>query len=169
MGGAVRSPEGVRVMRAPDRYSVSPLHSFCTVPVHRTPSFAETVKAVWRWVTGHHALPLRERIIEQRVVERLAEEIEEEGTSGRYVRRTAPRFDCVCCRWDRARREMARISTDRRSQTARDDRKPSGGVPERLEPRSQPVTVSGASGAGSSSRIASRRRSTGCATASPPA
>jgi hypothetical protein len=70
-------------MRAPDRYSVSPLPSFCTVvPVHRTPSFAETVKAVWRWVTGHHALPLREQIRDARLVEALADEIVEEETNG---------------------------------------------------------------------------------------
>jgi hypothetical protein len=73
--------EGVRVMRAPDRYSVSPLHSFCTVvPVHRVPSFAEMVKAVWWWVTGHHVLPLREQIRDAQLVERLAEEIAEEET-----------------------------------------------------------------------------------------
>jgi hypothetical protein len=61
------------------RPSVSPLHSFCTVaPVHRTPSFAETVKAVWRWVTGHHVLPLREQIRDARLVEKIAEELEEE-------------------------------------------------------------------------------------------
>ena len=65
------------MMRAPDRYSVSPLPSFCTVvPVHRVPSFAETVRAVWRWVTGHHALPLREQIRDAKLVELLAEEIE---------------------------------------------------------------------------------------------
>jgi hypothetical protein len=78
-------------MRPPDRYSVSPLHSFCTVvPVHRTPSFAETVKAVWRWATGHHALPLREQIRDARLVEALAEEIAEEETSGPVIRQTAP-------------------------------------------------------------------------------
>jgi hypothetical protein len=78
---AIRAAEGVRVMRAPDRYSVSPLHSFCTVvPVHRTPSFAETVKVVWRWVTGHHVLSLREQIRDARLVELLAEEIAEQET-----------------------------------------------------------------------------------------
>ena len=64
------------MMRPPDRYSVSPLHSFCTVvPVHRTPSFAETVKAVWWWITGHHVLPLREQIRDARLVEKIAEEL----------------------------------------------------------------------------------------------
>jgi hypothetical protein len=68
-----------------------PRPSFCTVvPVHRTPSFAETVKAVWRWVTGHHVLPLREQIIEQRMVEALAEALAEEETSGPVIRQTAP-------------------------------------------------------------------------------
>ena len=67
------------MMRPPQRYSASPLPSFCTVvPLHRTPSFAETVKAVWRWVTGHHVLSLREQIRDARLVEALAEELEEE-------------------------------------------------------------------------------------------
>jgi hypothetical protein len=50
------------------------------VPVRRTPSFAETVKAVWWWVTGHHALSLREQIRDAKLVERLAAEIAEEET-----------------------------------------------------------------------------------------
>jgi hypothetical protein len=50
------------------------------VPVRRTPSFAETVKAVWWWVTGHHALSLREQIRDAKLVEALAVEIAEEET-----------------------------------------------------------------------------------------
>jgi hypothetical protein len=68
-------------MRPPQIYHASPLPSFCTVvPVRRVPSFAETLKAVWRWFTGHHALPLREQIRDEQLVERLAEEIEEQET-----------------------------------------------------------------------------------------
>ena len=44
-------------------------------PVRRVPSFAETVKAVWWWVTGHHALSLREQIRDAKLVEALAAEI----------------------------------------------------------------------------------------------
>jgi hypothetical protein len=88
----VRSPESVRVMTPPRRYSVSPLPSFCTVvPVHRTPSFAETVKAVWWWVTGHHVLSLRQQIIEQLLVEALAEEIEADFDEDQTISRQARR------------------------------------------------------------------------------
>ena len=55
---------------------------------------------------------------------------ETDGTSGK-LRRASTAFAVA---GTGARREMAGISTDRRSRTARDDRKPSGGVPERLEP-----------------------------------
>jgi hypothetical protein len=68
-------------MRPPPVYHASPLPSFCTVvPVRRVPSFAETLNAVWRWVTGHHALPLREQIRDAQLVEALAAEWEEEET-----------------------------------------------------------------------------------------
>ena len=63
-------------MRPPDRYSVSPLPSYCVVPTRRAPSFAEMVKAVWRWFTGTQPRPtMRERQLEAAVIERLVEEM----------------------------------------------------------------------------------------------
>jgi hypothetical protein len=67
-------------MEAPRRYSVSPLHSFVTVPSHRATSFSEMLAQVWRWLTNRHPTPtLQQRFAEARLVERLAEELEENG------------------------------------------------------------------------------------------
>jgi hypothetical protein len=77
-------PFGESLPASRERHSLpGPLPSFCTIstsPVRRAVSFAETVKAVWWWVTGHHVLSLREQIRDARLVERLAEEIAEEET-----------------------------------------------------------------------------------------
>jgi hypothetical protein len=57
--------------------SVSPLHSFASTPVRRTPSFAETVGAVMRWMTGRRRpAPPRERQIEARLVDEIAEHLD---------------------------------------------------------------------------------------------
>jgi hypothetical protein len=62
-------------MEPPRHYSVSPLHSFITVPSHRAPSLIESLRAIavwWRPKTP----TLRERQLEAALVERLAAEIE---------------------------------------------------------------------------------------------
>ena len=66
-------------MEAPHRYSVSPFYSFVTVPVQRSPPLAETVGALWRWVTGRQPKPTqRERQLAEAVIERLVAEMDEE-------------------------------------------------------------------------------------------
>jgi hypothetical protein len=60
------------------RPGVSPLPSYCTVPIQRSPSLAETVRAIWRWCRAGR-LTARERQLAEALVERLAAEIEEEG------------------------------------------------------------------------------------------
>jgi hypothetical protein len=61
-----------------------PLWSFASAsrPSRGKPvSFAEAVKAVWRWAAGRQPKPtLRERIAEERLIERLAEELAEAAT-----------------------------------------------------------------------------------------
>jgi hypothetical protein len=69
-------------MRPPDRYSVSPLPSWATVPIDPVPryvSFAETVGMIWRAVSGRPKKTFREQVMEAKLVERLAEEMEEEA------------------------------------------------------------------------------------------
>jgi hypothetical protein len=61
---------------APDRYSASPLPSFCVVPTRRVPSFAETIRSIWRWLRGVQP-NWRERLAEQQAIERLAQELDE--------------------------------------------------------------------------------------------
>lgn len=64
-------------MAAPHRYSVSPFYSFVTVPTQRSPPLAETIRAVWRLWRGVKP-SLRERQVEQAVIDRLAEELADE-------------------------------------------------------------------------------------------
>jgi hypothetical protein len=65
-------------MRPPDRYSISPWYSFVTVTTPRhVPSFAESVRLIWRWWRGVRP-DWRQRMKEERLVERLAEELEAE-------------------------------------------------------------------------------------------
>jgi hypothetical protein len=65
-------------MRPPDRYSASPLYSFCVVPTRHSPSFAQTTKAVFRWITGRQPRQTaRERQLEALTIERLAQELDE--------------------------------------------------------------------------------------------
>jgi hypothetical protein len=66
---------GSPLMEAPRRYSVSPLHSFVTVPTRPVFSFADALKAIVRWVTGRAKLSMRERFLEQRAIEQLADEL----------------------------------------------------------------------------------------------
>jgi hypothetical protein len=91
-------------MEAPRRYSVSPYYSFVTVPARPVPSFAESLRSVWRWMVAGQPTPtLKEQIRERQVVDLLAEEmVEEDGAdksaptvstndeSKRRMRRDAP-------------------------------------------------------------------------------
>jgi hypothetical protein len=63
-------------MRPPDRYSASPLPSFCIIPVRSTPSFHDACKAIIAWLRGDQP-NWRERFAEQRLIERLAQELDE--------------------------------------------------------------------------------------------
>jgi hypothetical protein len=65
-------------MEAPRRYSVSPWYSFVTVTTPRhVPSFIESVRLIWNWLRGVGP-DWRQRVKEERLVERLAEELEAE-------------------------------------------------------------------------------------------
>jgi hypothetical protein len=62
-------------MTPPERYSASPLPSFCTVVREgRLPTLPESLTAVWRWLRKDR-LTMRERQINDAVVNRLAEEL----------------------------------------------------------------------------------------------
>ena len=65
-------------MEPPRRYSVSPLHSFVTVPAQRAPSFIEALKAIASWLRGKPPT-FREKVREANLIEALAKEIEEEA------------------------------------------------------------------------------------------
>jgi hypothetical protein len=66
-------------MRAPPKYSVSPLPSICTVPP-RPVTFAETLKAIIAWLRG--TKPGRSEVQPQdRLVARPAEEMEQAETN----------------------------------------------------------------------------------------
>jgi hypothetical protein len=71
-------------MRPPDRYSASPLYSFCVVS-SRAPPLAETLKALWRWWRGTRPTP-RERQLEAVAVEHLLAEMEEGETKPRETK-----------------------------------------------------------------------------------
>jgi hypothetical protein len=61
------------------RPSVSPLPSYASIPTGRQPSFAETVRAVLRWFTNRQLPPSKgELFLEQRIIERLAVELQDE-------------------------------------------------------------------------------------------
>jgi hypothetical protein len=46
-------------------------------------SFAEMVRTVWRWLTGYRPKPsLYDQIRERRLIERLADELDEEDAKG---------------------------------------------------------------------------------------
>ena len=77
MGGAVRSPEGVRVSRPLPRPSVSPLPAYASRPFASRPvTIVEAFKAVIAWLRGRKPT-FREQVLEAKLVERLAEEIAE--------------------------------------------------------------------------------------------
>jgi hypothetical protein len=60
------------------RPSASPLPSFCVVPTRHSLSFAETTKAVLRWIPGRQPRQTaRERQLEALTIERLAQELDE--------------------------------------------------------------------------------------------
>jgi hypothetical protein len=56
---------------------VSPYYSFVTIPTRRSPPFAESLGLIWRWWRGVKP-SLRERQVEQAVIERMAEELSDE-------------------------------------------------------------------------------------------
>jgi hypothetical protein len=64
-------------MRPPSHYSVSPLHSFvtCPAPVERSPSFSETIHALWKHWRGVKPTQ-RERQLQEAVIERLTAEMD---------------------------------------------------------------------------------------------
>lgn len=70
-------------MVPPRHYHASPLPSFCTIPapIERTPSFVETLLAIWTWWRG--AQPSwKDRVREARAIDALVEEMAEEGRMG---------------------------------------------------------------------------------------
>jgi hypothetical protein len=67
-------------MEAPRRYSVSPLHSFVTVPTHRAQPFSATLRSIIAWLAGRQPqVSKSERQMEQRIVDLLAEELQDEA------------------------------------------------------------------------------------------
>lgn len=62
-------------MTPPERYSISPLPSFCTCA--RAPSFAELLVDLWRWLRRDKPTA-GERRLEQQVIDRLAVKLAEE-------------------------------------------------------------------------------------------
>jgi len=66
-------------MEAPRRYSVSPLHSFVTVPTHRAQPFSATLRSIIAWLTNRQPKPSKsEEQFAQRIVDLLAAELEED-------------------------------------------------------------------------------------------
>jgi hypothetical protein len=59
-------------MTPPERYSVSPLPSYVTI---RSPTFAEIVRDLWRWLRRDKAT-MTERQVRDAVVNRLAKEFD---------------------------------------------------------------------------------------------
>jgi hypothetical protein len=67
-------------VRPPPHYSVSPLPSFCTVPISvrgRSPTLAEALGAIWRALRGT-PLPAAEQWRQARIIDRLAAEFAED-------------------------------------------------------------------------------------------
>ena len=72
-------------MRPPDHYSVSPLPSIatrfppgsCDPGAGRPVSISEMLRQIFAWLRGEH-LTLRQRILEQKRIDRLAAELEAE-------------------------------------------------------------------------------------------
>jgi hypothetical protein len=75
------------------RPSVSPLPSYASRPgvtISRSPSFAETIMAIWSWLRGgHRPMPLRRQIAEARLVAEVAAELEAEIASFWHKSRSA--------------------------------------------------------------------------------
>lgn len=74
-----KSVTELRLMEVP-RYSVSPPWSFAvfvTTPIVRQPAFPDVVAILWRWFRGSEP-NWRDRWAEQKLVDRLAEEMEPE-------------------------------------------------------------------------------------------
>ena len=72
-------------MRPPPFPHASPLPSFCTVPTpaRRTPSLSESLRQIAAWLSGRQPKPTRrERELEERAIERLAEELAEAERAG---------------------------------------------------------------------------------------
>ena len=60
--------------------SVSPLHSFASLPTHREPSFPAALRSIIGWATGRQPTPSKgEAFLEQKIIERLAAELEAEA------------------------------------------------------------------------------------------
>ena len=65
-------------MEPPRHYSVSPLHSFVTVPTQRAPSLAEMIRAIIAWWRGTRPT-FREQVRQAKIVAQLAAEMEAEA------------------------------------------------------------------------------------------
>ena len=77
-GFGIRSERRLCVMQPLPRPSVSPLYSFCSVPTVRQPSFSAALRSIIAWLTGRQPKVSRsEQQLEQRIVDLLAEELEE--------------------------------------------------------------------------------------------
>jgi hypothetical protein len=64
-------------MRPPDRYSASPLPSFCTITTRSTPSFADALRMIWSWSRGkRRPVSLKRQIAEARAVAEIADALE---------------------------------------------------------------------------------------------
>ena len=77
---ALESVQVSALMQPLPRPSISPLYSFCSRPegpVTRSPGFAEVFAAVWGWFRGKGP-DWRQRVKEQRIVDRLADEMGDE-------------------------------------------------------------------------------------------
>ena len=61
----------------PPRPSVSPLPSFCVVPLRSAPPLAETLRQVIAWLRGDKP-SFRQRIAEAKLIEKLSAELEEQ-------------------------------------------------------------------------------------------
>ena len=62
------------------RPSVSPLHSFASLPTHRAPSLSDALRSIIGWLTNRQPTPPKsEEQLEARLVDLLAEELAENG------------------------------------------------------------------------------------------
>jgi hypothetical protein len=79
-------------MEAPRQYSVTPYYSFVTVPARPVPSFAESLRSVWRCLVDRQPTPtLKDQIRERQVVDLLAGEMAEEDGADKSAPTVQPK------------------------------------------------------------------------------